>query len=78
MGTTVTLADDVAAAVDGLGRERGVGVSAAVNELVRRGLTRAPRPEPFVQRRSRMGPASLPLNDVAGLLDVVEGPDRQS
>lgn len=78
MRTTVTLADDVAAAVDRLRRERGAGVSEAVNELVRRGLTRAPRSERFMQRRSRMGPASLPLDDVAGLLDVLEGDDRRS
>ena len=39
MRTTVTLDDDVAAAVDLVRRERGVGLSEALNELVRRGMT---------------------------------------
>ena len=34
----MTLDDDVAAAVDLVRRERGLGLSAAVNELVRRGM----------------------------------------
>ena len=38
MRTTVTLADDVAAAVDALRRERGIGLSEALNDLARRGL----------------------------------------
>src|SRR3954447_3348982 len=42
MRTTVTLANDVAAAVERLRRERSIGVSEAVNELVRNGLA-APR-----------------------------------
>src|SRR4051794_32418857 len=39
MRTTVTLADDVAAAVDRLRREEGLGLSEAVNKLARAGLT---------------------------------------
>ncbi len=38
MRTTVTLDPDVAAAVSHLRTERGIGVSAAINDLVRRGL----------------------------------------
>ena len=48
MRTTVTLEGDVAAAVDGLRRSEGIGVSEAVNRLVRDGLARpaaAPRYE---------------------------------
>ncbi|MEA2130053.1 MAG: hypothetical protein QOJ85_2944, partial [Solirubrobacteraceae bacterium] len=40
MRTTLTLADDVAAAVEKLRRERSIGLSEAVNELVRAGLTK--------------------------------------
>jgi len=72
--TTVTLADDVAAAVEQLRRERGQGVSAAVNELVRRGLSNSPRPKRFRQTSSKLGLPALPLDDVAGLLDVLDGP----
>lgn len=38
MRTTITLADDVAAGVEKLRRERGIGLSEAVNDLVRAGL----------------------------------------
>lgn len=39
MRTTVTLSDDVAAGIDKLRRERGLGLSEAVNDLIRAGLT---------------------------------------
>jgi hypothetical protein len=39
MRTTIDLADDVAAAVEKACRERGIGVSEAVNELARAGST---------------------------------------
>jgi hypothetical protein len=38
MRTTITLADDVAASLERVRRERGVGLSEAVNELIRAGL----------------------------------------
>ena len=74
MRTTVTFARDVAAAVERLQRERGRGVSDAVNELIRRGLSRPETPEPFRQTASAMGEPLLPLDDVAGLLDILDGP----
>lgn len=74
MRTTITFASDVAAAVERLQRERGRGVSDAVNELIRRGLSRPATPEPFRQASSAMGEPLLPLDDVAGLLDVLDGP----
>ena len=79
MRTTVTLADDVSAAVERLRRERGVGVSEVINDLVRRGLAGpSDGREPFRQRTSDLGPARLSLDDVAGLLDVVEGEQHRS
>jgi len=74
MRTTVTLSADVAAAVERTRRERGGGVSDAINELVRRGLARTSAPVPFRQTTSELGPAALPLDDVAGLLDALDGP----
>jgi len=41
MRTTINLEADVAAAVEKLRRERGLGLSEAVNELARSGMTRA-------------------------------------
>ena len=78
MRTTVTLASDVAAAVEQLRRERSVGVSEAVNDLVRRGLVASAEPKRFKQRSSDMGRPRLPLDDVAGLLDNLEGDVRRS
>jgi predicted ATPase len=74
MRTTVTLDDDVAKALEAIRRERGLGTSAALNELVRRGLavtsTRARR---FRQRTSSMGTARVPLDDIGLALELLEG-----
>lgn len=74
MRTTVTFASDVAVAVARVQQERGRGVSDAVNELIRRGLTPAGGREPFTQTSSAMGEPTVPLDDVAGLLEVLDGP----
>lgn len=74
MRTTVTLADDVSAAVDKLRRERGQGVSEIVNDLVRKGLSDRPGARRFTQATSDMGAPALPLDDVAGLLESLDGP----
>jgi hypothetical protein len=39
MRTTITLADDVVAGIEKVRRERDLGLSEAVNDLVRAGLT---------------------------------------
>lgn len=70
----MTLDGDVAAAVALLQRERGVGVSEAVNELVRRGLLTRERTAPFRQVSSRLGVPLLPVDDVGGLLEALDGP----
>lgn len=73
MRTTVSLDADVAAAVEQLRRERGLGVSGAVNELVRRGLAVPAQRPPFVQRTSR-GEALIDVTDVSDVLDLIDGP----
>lgn len=76
--TTGTLDDDIARAVEELRRERGWGLSAALNEVARRGLaTGAPTPARFVQRASALGSARLPLDDVGAALEAAEGPDHR-
>ena len=78
MRTTITLAEDVAAALEELRRTRGTGISEVVNDVLRRGLS-WDRPVPaFRQRSSDMGQARLALDDVSGLLDALEGDDRRS
>jgi hypothetical protein len=74
MRTTITLEPDVAAAVESLRRERHVGVSAAVNELIRSGLGRAhAAAAPFEQRTSAMG-ALIDVANVAEALELLDGP----
>jgi hypothetical protein len=75
MRTTVTLADDVASAVKRLQRERGVGVSEAVNQLVRAGLTVKKGRPLFRQRSAQMG-MKLDLTNVADALELLDGPLR--
>ncbi len=74
MRTTVTFDDDVAAAIKKLRHERSLGLSEAVNELIRDGLA-APRParKPFKQRTYPMG-MLIDVTDVAEAIEIAEGP----
>ena len=69
MRTTVTLADDVAAAVERMRRERAIGISEAVNELIRNGLAAGPQREPARHLGLR-----LDVSDVADALESLDGP----
>jgi hypothetical protein len=75
MRTTVTLADDVAAELQRLRRERSIGVSEALNELARAGMAHANRPrQPFVQRTHDFGASLIDVTNVADALEQLEGP----
>ena len=72
----MTLDDDVAAALERVRRERGLGLSEAINELVRAGL-RTPVPQaPFHQRTADLGPG-FDLRNVAEALELAEGPGHR-
>jgi hypothetical protein len=73
MRTTVNLADDVAAAVEQLRRERSLGMSEAVNELVRAGLVRERQSRPFRQQTHDLG-RGIDVTDVADALETLDGP----
>ena len=73
MRTTITFEPDTAAAVEALRRERGVGVSAAVNELIRRGAARRDEQPRFVQRTSS-GHALVDVSNIGEVLELIEGP----
>lgn len=73
MRTTVELADDAAQAVQALRRDRGLGTSAAVNELIRRGLVPRDQPAPFRQTTARLG-LRVDVSNVAEALDALDGP----
>jgi hypothetical protein len=76
MRTTVTLADDVAAELQRVRRERSIGVSEALNDLVRAGMTPKKKPRKrFVQRTHSLGRTLIDYTNVAEALELAEGPD---
>lgn len=76
MRTTVEFEDDTARAIEKLRSERGIGLSQAVNELIRSGLMRRERAAPFRQRTHALG-LKLDVSNVAEALDVLEGPEAR-
>jgi hypothetical protein len=74
MRTTVTLEKDVAAAVRLLQRERSIGVSEAVNELIRKGLIEPKRPRKAFKQRSYPIGMQIDVTDVAEAIEILEGP----
>ncbi|HWE55151.1 MAG TPA: hypothetical protein VG435_06535 [Acidimicrobiales bacterium] len=69
----MTLDDDVAAAVDRLLHDRSIGVSQAIDELVRARLGSMPARTKFRQRGLRLG-LGIDVRNVAETLDLLEGP----
>lgn len=72
----MNLDDDVAAAVEALQRNRSLGLSEAVNELIRTGL-RAPPDERTFRQRSRDLGLRIDATNVAEALDLLEGPGHR-
>ncbi|HSK50306.1 MAG TPA: ribbon-helix-helix protein, CopG family, partial [Solirubrobacterales bacterium] len=72
MRTTITFSDDVAAGIERLRRERGLGLSEAVNDLIRAGLiAERPRPE-FRQQAHDLG-AGVDFSNVAEAIETLDG-----
>ncbi|HZT67044.1 MAG TPA: ribbon-helix-helix protein, CopG family [Acidimicrobiales bacterium] len=76
MRTTVEFDEDTARAVAELRRQRGIGVSEAVNELIRRGMLPGPLRAPFRQRTTRLG-IRIDVSNVAEALETLEGSDAR-
>jgi hypothetical protein len=70
--TTINLADDVAAAVERLRRERSLGLSEAVNELVRQGLASDTPRRPFTQKTHDLG-SGVDYTNVAEAIETLDG-----
>ncbi len=73
MRTTLVLEEDVAAAVQRLRQERSLGLSEAVNQLIRAGLRVKQTAKPFHQRSEPMG-LRIDVANVADALEQLEGP----
>jgi hypothetical protein len=71
MRTTVTLDDDVAAAVRQLREERNIGPSEAINELARAGLSRRQQRQVFRQDSFDLG-LRIDVSNVAEALELLE------
>jgi len=73
MRTTVTLDPDVAAAVERLRRDRGIGLSEALNHVARAGLTVKRDAKPFKQRSARLS-LRIDVTNVAEAIEQLDGP----
>lgn len=76
MRTTVTFDDDVSTAIERLRRDRAVGLSEVVNDLIRRGLVGKDRREPVRLETVRLD-LRLDVSNVAEALEIAEGHDRR-
>ena len=74
MRTTVNLADDVVAAVEKIRRERAVGISDVVNELVRAGLASEGKPRKQFRQHSRDLGEGIDFDNVGEALETLDGP----
>lgn len=77
MRTTISLDDDVASEVAKLQRERGIGPSAAVNELARAGFRATWQEHEYEHVTHDMG-ALVDLSNVADVLELLDETDRPS
>lgn len=73
MRTTVALDDDVVAAISRLRADRSMGLSEAVNTLIRTGMGSRPSRRRFIQRSQRMG-LRIDVSNIAEALEQLEGP----
>lgn len=76
MRTTLSLDDDVAAAVQQVRDERHIGLSDAVNELIRAGLAAPARTTSFRQRTADLG-LRVDVSSVADALERLDGPEAR-
>jgi hypothetical protein len=73
--TTINLGEDVVSEAAKLQRERGIGLSAAVNELARAGFKNVRQDYQYEHVTHDMG-ALVDLTDVADVLELLDEADR--
>jgi hypothetical protein len=76
MRTTVTLAADVAAEVQRLRGEQGIGVSEAVNQLARRGMVAQSERKPYVPVAYPVG-VKIDVSNIGEVLDLLDQYDEE-
>ena len=80
MRTTLTIDDDVAAALDRIRKTRKLSFKALVNEVLRQGLNEMSRPprrgKPYKTRAVSLGACLVgSLDDISEALAIAEGED---
>lgn len=73
MRTTFTLDEDVAREVERLRRDEGLGLSEAVNRLIRSGLAAPRSSHPYRHRSVEVG-IKVDVTDIGDVLDVLDSP----
>jgi antitoxin component HigA of HigAB toxin-antitoxin module len=80
MRTTLTLDDDVAAAIERRRQKFHHSLKQEVNDLIRAGLTHVEQEQPeaprFHIKPLPVGELLIPIDDVSAALDAAEGPWR--
>jgi Ribbon-helix-helix protein, copG family len=76
MRTTVEFDADTAKAIEELRRERGLGISEAMNELIRRALLPRDPIETFVQPTRGLG-LRIDVSNIAEALESLDGPEAR-
>jgi hypothetical protein len=74
MRTTITLADDVAAGIEQARRERGLGLSEAVNDLVRAGLMNRGATQQVESPTYDMG-IGIDIRNIGEAIEMIERDD---
>ncbi len=72
MRTTIVLDEDVRAALEKERKAAHLGVSEAVNQLIRRGLASSKKTARFVQRTAPLG-LRIDVRNIGEALEVLEG-----
>lgn len=75
MRTTVTLDPDIEAEVERLRRDEGLGLSEALNQLARRGITPRDTTGAFRQRTAKLG-VRVDVSNVGEVLDLLDELER--
>jgi hypothetical protein len=76
MRTTIVLDEDVRAAIEKERTTAHLGISEAVNQLIRRGLASSKKPARFVQRAAPLG-LRIDVRNIGEALEVLEGPTER-
>jgi len=74
MRTTITFADDVAAGIERARRDRGLGLSEAVNDLIRAGLMNEGSRQPVESPAYDMG-IGIDVRNIGEAIEVIERDD---